>query len=61
MEEKILKLIESYKFREAWLSKQIIELEKERRSEMELKLALNARLLWRVVIKDLEKTVRKDR
>lgn len=60
MNEQILKLIESYKLRELMLSERIIELEKKKDKTdlLELKLAYNARVLWRVVIKDLEKLVR---
>ncbi len=60
MEEKILKLIESYKAREALMTKVIIELDKNKDSykENELKLAKNTRLFWRTVIKDLENLIR---
>lgn len=60
MEEKILKLIESYKAREALMTKVIIELDKNKDSykENDLKLAKNTRLFWRTVIKDLENLIR---
>ncbi len=61
MNEKILKLIETYKSREERLSQQLAELKlKATHHETELKLVQNARVFWRLVIKDLEEIIRKD-
>lgn len=62
MEEKILKLIENYKSREAFLTSVIVDLQKHRpptKAQLdELNSAKNTRALWRVVVKDLEGIIR---
>lgn len=62
MEEKISKLIENYKSREAFLTSVIVDLQKNRpptKAQLdELNSAKNTRALWRVVVKDLEGIIR---
>lgn len=45
------------------MSEMIFELEQtnDKEKELELKIARNTRLFWRVVIKDLEKILRKEK
>lgn len=60
MNEKILKLIEEYKRREEWLTKNIVDLEKKKDPNdiLQLEMTKNTRVFWRVVIKDLEALIR---